>query len=89
MKIWHFIALGVFFLVTYYVIPVLFWLAILIIVVYVLYRLYRFIEHLMTPKGHRIRHGALRGHLQQNYGVSEGNKLYKEIVKEMRGKGYR
>ena len=89
MKIWHFIALGVFFLVTYYVIPVLFWLAVLIIIVYVLYRLYRLVERMMTPKGMRIRHGALRGHLEHEYGTREGRKLYREMVGELRKKGYR
>jgi hypothetical protein len=43
----------------------------------------------MTPKGKRIRHGALRGHLDTEYGTTEGGKLYKEMVGELRKRGYR
>ena len=89
MKLWIFIGLLIALVVAYYLVNWVFWLAILGIIIWLLYTLYRFIERMMTPHGKRIRHGALRGHLQEEYGTKEGGKLYREMVGELRKKGYR
>lgn len=89
MKLWMVIAMGIGLALAYFLIPPVFWLCILILIVYVVYRLYRLLERWMTPQGKRIRHGALKGHLEKNYGTREGSRLYKEMVGELRKKGYR
>lgn len=89
MKLWHFIALGIGLAVVFFLVNPLFWLLVFILGCYLFYRLYRIIERWMTPHGKRIRHGALRGHLEHQYGIREGSKLYKETVGELRKKGYR
>jgi hypothetical protein len=89
MRLWQFIFIGISLAILYFSINWVFWLALLLIIVYIIYRAYRLIERWTTPKGHRIRHGMLRGHLEQEYGTHEGSKLYKEMVGELRKKGYR
>lgn len=89
MRIWLYLVIGIVLISTYYFLDWLFWLSILIIGLYVFYRFYRWLEHVMAPPGHRIKHGLLKGHLQQEYGTHEGRRLYKEMVGELRRKGYR
>ena len=64
-------------------------LAIFIIIIYVIYRITKASWMSKAPAGKRIKHGMLRGHLSQQYGTKEGNKVYKEMVKGLRDKGYR
>jgi len=89
MKFWFWVILGIWLIISYYLIPGLFWLSILFIIIWAFYRLYRFLEHQMAPPGKRIKHGLLRGHLEQEYGTKEGGKLYKEMTTALRKKGYR
>lgn len=86
-KLWAGIIIGM--VVLYYLINWLFVLCLLLVIIYILYLVFRFLERQMTPHGKRIRHGALRGHLETEYGTKEGGKLYKEMVGELRKKGYR
>lgn len=89
MKLWYYVGLGIWLLISYYFIPGLFYLTILILAIWLFYRLYRYLEHQMAPPGKRIKHGLLKGHLQQEYGIKEGSGLYKEMVSELRRRGYR
>ena len=89
MRTWLYVGVGIWLLISYYLLNWAFWLTLFFFIIYILYVIYRWIERLMTPKGHRIKHGMLRGHLQSEYGTREGGKLYKEIVSELRRKGYR
>jgi len=89
MSLWPWVGLGILLVVTYYFVGWLFGLIVLLLIVYIIYRLYRWFERLSTPHGKRIRHGMLRGHLQQQYGTKEGDKVYKEIVGKLRKEGYR
>lgn len=83
-------AIGIGFLIAaYFLIPALFYLGVFIICLYILASVYRFIERKMAPPGHRIRHDALRGHLEHEYGTKEGRSLYKQMVKELRERGYK
>jgi len=75
--------------ISYYVLNWAFCLSMLAIILYLLFRVYRLVQRWMTPPGHRIKHGLLRGHLEQEYGTKEGGKLYKELVGELHRKGYR
>lgn len=75
--------------VSYYVLNWAFYLSMLVIILYFLLRLYRLIQRWTAPPGHRIKHGLLKGHLEQEYGTKEGGKLYKEMVRELHRKGYR
>jgi len=81
-----FILLGIVLSVMYFFIPELVIIIIIFIVIYIIYRIAR---RKMIPEGHRIRHKALRGFLKQKYGKGEGMSLYKELVGELRGRGYR
>lgn len=89
IRLWLFVGAGVWLAISYYLLSWAFWLSILVLIVYILYRLYHFVERAMTPHGKRIRHGMLKGHLEAEYGTREGGKLYKEMVTELRRKGYR
>jgi len=89
MKFWYLIAIVLFLVATYFLAGWLFGLSVFVIIVYVSYRIYRLIERLATPHGRRIKHGLLKGHLEAEYGTAQGKKLYKEMVGELRKKGYR
>jgi len=89
MKLYFWVGLLIALIVAYYLVNWVFWLAVLAVVLWGCYTLYRFMQRLMTPHGKRIRHSALRGHLQQEYGTREGGKLYREMVSELRKQGYR
>jgi len=89
MRLWMWVGLGIWLLLSYFLLPAFFYLTILIIIIWLFYILYRYLERRMAPPGKRIRHGPLRGHLQQEYGTKEGTKLYKEMVFSLRKKGYR
>jgi len=82
----RYILLFIIMIILYFVFEPLAWLIGLLFVFYICYRIYR---RLTIPEGHRIRHKALRGFLKQKYGKGEGMSLYREIVHELRGKGYR
>lgn len=69
----------------YYFSAPLCYLCIIGIIMYFSYRLYR---KRRMPSGRRIHHGLLRGHLTQKYGDEEGERLYKQFVKELQRKGY-
>lgn len=86
-KLWVGIVIGL--IAVYYLLNPLFWVFALIFLFLILYRIYLLIERLSTPKGMRIKHGLLRGYLENEYGPKEGGKVYKEMVGEMRKRGYR
>jgi hypothetical protein len=64
------------------------WFYVFVILI-MLYVAYKFIRRAMTPKGHRIKHKALRGYLTQKYGRRDGKSMYREFVSSLRKKGYR
>ena len=80
------ILLGLLLSIIYLFYPPLSFLIIFLIAIYVIYKIVR---RLTIPEGHRIRHKALRGFLKQKYGKGEGMSLYKEMVSELRQRGYR
>jgi len=56
---------------------------------YIIYRILKRVWRSRAPPGKRIRHDALRGHLQVKYGKNEGVRIYKDITKELKERGYR
>lgn len=89
MNLWIYAGLIIGLAVTYFLVGWLFGLLVFLLILYIIYRIYRMVERMMTPHGRRIKHGLLRGHLTQEYGTKEGGKLYKEMVGELRKRGYR
>ena len=89
MKIWLLIISIIALIFSYLFLPPLFALLLILVIIYTCYRLYRWFEHHVAPPGKKIRHGALRGHLEENYGVKEGGRLYKDMVRELRHRGYK
>lgn len=89
MRLWMLAAGGIWLALSYFLLNWAFWLSILAIVIYIIYVIKNIIERWMTPHGKRIKHGMLRGHLQNEYGTKDGGKIYKEIVGELRQRGYR
>jgi CDP-diglyceride synthetase len=88
MGLWAYVGVGIFLVVTYFLLPWAFNLGILVVILYIIWRLYDFIQRLRTPHGKRIKHGMLKSFLKNKYG-KDGTGVYKEMVKEMRKKGYR
>jgi len=89
MKLWHFIVVGVFLTVLYFLLPWAFTLAVIIIAIYVIYWVVSKILMWNTPPGKRIKHGLLKAHLENKYGKKEGDGIYKQFVGELKKKGYR
>ena len=89
MKFKWYIVIGIFLLITYFLFPILFGLAIFFIIVYIIYKIYNIIQRFRTPHGKRIKHGLLKSYLEAKYGRREGDSLYKEFISELRKKGYR
>lgn len=88
MGLWAYVGIGIFLVVTYFLLPWAFNLGILVVILYIIWRIYNFIQRILTPKGKRIKHGMLKSFLKNKYG-KDGTGVYKEMVKEMRKKGYR
>jgi predicted membrane protein len=84
---WY-IIIGIFLLITYFFFPVFFGLGVLFIILYITYRVYKIVQRFRTPHGKRIKHKLLHGYLTERYG-KEGNSIYKEMVQELKNKGYR
>ncbi len=89
MRFSHLVGLGIFLAVTYFFFMEIFIIAIILIVSYISYKVTKILIRWRTPKGMRIKHGLLRAHLETKYGKREGKGIYTEIVKELKGKGYR
>jgi len=89
MKWIRYIIAGIVTVFFYFVFPPFFYLILVIIILYIIYRIYKIISRWRIPKGKRIKHAKLRGFLSQKYGKSEGIKIYKEMVQELRKDGYK
>lgn len=89
MKFWTYVGLAIFLAITYFFFVPIFALSILIIILYVVYRLYNFIQRLRTPHGKRIKHRMLKSFLQGKYGDKDGTVIYRDMVRDLKGKGYR
>jgi len=85
----RYIGIGAYLLITYYLFPQLFILGMLLVVIYIAYRITKKIRYWSIPRGRRIKHGMLKGYMQEKYGKDEGVRCYKETVKELNRKGYR
>jgi hypothetical protein len=89
MKFWTYVALAIFLAVTYFFFVPIFALSIALIILYVVWKLYNFIQRLRTPHGKRIKHRMLRSFLQGKYGDKDGTVIYRDMVRDLKGKGYR
>jgi len=75
-------------IIGYYLIPILYWLLIVIMIIYISYKLYRWLDRKMNP-GKRIKHNMLKHYMTNKYGKDEGVRIYKDTVSELNKKGYK
>ena len=88
MGFWKYVIWGIALIVSYYFIPFLYYLLILIMALNITFKIYRWYDRRMNP-GKRIRHSMLRNYMINKYGKDDGVKTYRDTVSELRKKGYK